>query len=443
MIDIAGKDAFEILENRDYSGLSIVGRYLVHADSEKAFFNGTNLTGCVFDDVKFNNTEFTEGNFAQSTFSDTDLSGSDFIDSHFEDCRFVRCNFEKGEWRNSSFVRCNFAKCVLAHTTVALCTFMDCAFDNGTQKTIEHRSVYFNVFTRCAFDSLFVDAGFSSRNFGTPAATMGGTLVSAGSHTTIEHLCLLNNSGHLKSIDVIEVAESLCQSLVDGMQRLNSTLVFFSKVIRTLTEEKRVSATSLIYLEEVISKLASSVEDQDLLSAAMLAIVEIRSALFSIMKEADLKEQSRGDVREIRIVFSETYTRQQAEVLKSALERTSGVPSAGFVIHDFRQGSTWIEITSATIVSLGGVLVALNFVLRQAKIAIDRVTDLRKSLAKAKSTMKKEAKDPNRKSRAKLPAVLRAGPVAPELKPVREVVHRYGRILVEMDSNAEVRVLVE
>lgn len=443
MIDIAGKDAFEVLENRDYSGLSIIGRYLVHADSEKAFFNGTNLTDCVFDDVRFNNTEFTEGNFVQSAFSDVDLSGSDFIDSHFEDCRFVGCNFEKGEWRNSSFVRCTFDNCVLTHTTVALCTLTDCAFDKGTQKTIEHRSVYFNVFTRCAFENLFVDPGFSSRNFGTPIATIGGTLVSAGSHTTIEHLCLLNNSGRLKSIDVIEVAEALCQSLVDGMQRLNSTLVFFSKIIRTLTEEKRISATSLIYLEGIISRLASSVEDQDLFSAAMLAIVEIRSALFSIMKEVDLKEQSQGDVREIRIVFSETYTRQQAEVLKSALERTSGVSSGGLVISDFRQGSTWIEIASATIVSLGGVLVALNFVLRQAKIAVDRVTDLRKSLARAKSAMKNEAKVPIKRSRAKLPAVLKAGPVAPELKAVREVAHRYGRILVEMDSKAEVRVLVE
>jgi hypothetical protein len=444
MIDISGKDAFEILESRDYSGLSIVNRYLVHTDSEKAFFNGANLSDCVFDDVKFNNTEFTEGNIDRSIFSEADLSGSDFIDSHFEDCKFTKCSFEKGEWRNSSFVRCTFDQCVFTHTTVALCAFANCSFDASTQKTVEHRSAYFNVFTQCVFERPFVDAGFSSKNFGTPTTATGNTLVSAGSHTSIEHLCLLNNSGHLKSIDVVEVAEALCQSLVEGMQRLNSTLVFFSKIIRTLTEETRISATSLIYLEEVISELAGSVDDQDLFSAAMLAIVEIRSALFSIMKEADIKEESDGYVREIRIVFSETYTRQQADILKSALEHTSTLTSGGLIIRDFRQGSTWIEITSAAIVSLGGLLVALNFVLRQAKIAVDRVTDLRKSVAKARGPAKKEAKSSvARKSRAKLPAILKSGPVAPELKPVREVVHRYGRILVEMDSKAEVRVLVE
>jgi hypothetical protein len=444
MIDIVGKDAFEVVESRDYSGLSIVSRYLVHADSEKAFFNGTNLSDCVFDDVKFNNTEFTEGNIERSIFSGTDLSGSDLIDSHFEDCKFTRCIFEKGEWRNSSFVRCTFDQCLLTHTTVTLCTFANCSFDAGTQKTIEHRSAYFNVFADCVFERPFVDPGFSSRNFGIPTTVAGYTLVSAGSHTSIEHLCLLNNSGRLKSIDVVEVAEALCQSLVDGMQRLNSTLVFFSKIIRTLTEETRISATSLIYLEEVISGLAGSVDDQDLFSAAMLAIVEIRSALFSIMKEADLKEQSDENVREIRIVFSATYTRRQADALKSALEHTSALADGDLVIRDFRQGSTWIEITSAAVVSLGGLLVALNFVLRQAKIAVDRVAALKKSLAKAKGPATKEAKSSvARKPREKLPSILKAGPVAPELKPVREVVHRYGRILVEMDSKAEVRVLVE
>jgi hypothetical protein len=444
MVDITGRDAFEVLESRDYSGLSIVRRYLIHADSEKAFFNGTNISDCVFNDVRFNNTEFTEGNIDQSTFSETDLSGSDFIDSHFEDCRFTRCSFEKGEWRNSSFVRCTFVQCLFTHTTVALCVFAKCSFDADTQNTVEHRSAYFNVFTECAFERPFVDAGFSSRNFGTPTTATGDTLVLAGSHTSIEHLCLLNNSGHLKSIDVVEVAEALCKSFVDGMQRLNSTLVFFSKIIRTLTDETRISATSLIYLEEVLSGLAGLVNDQDLFSAAMLAIVEIRSALFSIMKEADLKEPSDGNVREIIIVFSETYTRQQADVLKSALERTSALASGGLVIRDFRQGSTWIEITSTAIVSLGGVLVSLNFVLRQAKITVDRVTALRKSLAKARGPATKEARTSvARRSRAKLPAVLKAGPVAPELKPVREAVHRYGRILVEIDSKAEVRLLVE
>jgi hypothetical protein len=321
---------------------------------------------------------------------------------------------------------------------------VNCSFDTGTQETIEHRSVYFNVFTDCAFARPFVDAGFSSRNFGTPTTVAGDALVLAGSHTSIEHLCLLNNSGHLKSIDVVEVAEASCQSLEGRTPRLNSTLVFFAKIIRALTEKARISATSLIYLEEVISRFAGSVGDQDLFSAAMLAIVEIRSALFSIMQEADLKEQSDGNAREIRIVFSETYTRQQADALKSALEHTLGLASGGLVIRDFRHGSTWIEITSAAIVSLGGVLVALNFVLRQAKITVDRVAELRKSLAKARGPAKTEAKSAvARKSRAKLPAILKAGPVAPELKPVREVVHRYGRILVEMDSKAEVRILVE
>ena len=76
MIDIGSKDAFEVLESRDYSGLSIAGRYLVNVDSEKAFFNGANLSDRVFEDVKFNNTEFTEGMPPLSRRSSTDLPTS-------------------------------------------------------------------------------------------------------------------------------------------------------------------------------------------------------------------------------------------------------------------------------------------------------------------------------------------------------------------------------
>jgi hypothetical protein len=98
------------------------------------------------------------------------------------------------------------------------------------------------------------DSYFASRNFGIPAIGNQGTIVPGGSQ--IEQLCLLNNVGRSRVIDVAGVAESICASLANGVQRRFSTLIFFSKIVRVLTDERRISPTSLIYLEQTIGVVA-------------------------------------------------------------------------------------------------------------------------------------------------------------------------------------------
>jgi hypothetical protein len=442
----SGRTAFEIRsEDRDYSGLSIENKFLSDRDIERSFFNGVNLVNCAFDTVKMNNTEFSEATVRRCNLANSDLSGSDFVDSLFEDTTFVGCSFEKGEWRDAVFRRCRFIQCNFYHTTITLCVFLLCEFDEKTIVSAEHRAVYFNVFSRGKFGRKISDITFSSRNFGVPASKNHGTVVPTGAQTTIEQLCLLNNIDHLRAIDVAGVAESICTSLATGAHTRTSTLVFFSKIVRALTDEHRISATSLIYLEQTIKQFAGSVDDQDLFTAAMTAVIEIRSALFSVASETSSQEwATSGETpRDITIRFSETYSRRQAEILGETLAHVSGAHGQALVISTFRNGSTLVEFVTANAMTLGALLVSINFVLRQAKVTVKLWNELKRVFVRERPKKRAGGKT---KAVARLPgrvpAVLRTGPVVRELAPVRTAVARHGRTLVEMDEKAEITVVV-
>jgi uncharacterized protein YjbI with pentapeptide repeats len=439
----SGRTEFDVKpEDRDYSGLSISNRFLIDQDIERSFFNGVNLADCVFSAVKMNNTEFSEAKVQKSNFSATDLSGSDFVDSLFEDTHFSSCNFAKGEWRDTTFRRCTFLACNFDHTTVTLCTFVGCNLDAQTLDTAEHRAIYFNAASHCKFGRAINDSHFASRNFGFPAKSDQRAIVHSSSQISIEQLCLLNNIGRLHAIDVADVAESICASLADGVQRRTSTLVFYAKVVRILTGERRISPTTLIYLEQTISRFAGSVDDQDLFTAAMTAVIEIRSALFSVATEAGSQtyERSSAPARHITVRFAETYTTNQVEVLRDTLATVAGADSDKFTTERIRNGSTIVDFLSTGVVALGAFLVAVNFVLRQAKITVKEWTDLKRAFNSARDT-KQTAIKPKR-VRKKVPAVLKTGPVLPELAPVRSAVTRYGRLLVELDEKADVTIVI-
>ena len=443
----SGRSEFEIRTvDRDYSGLSLANRFLADANLERSFFNGVNLTNCVFDDVRMNNTEFSEAKVQKGNFSKTDLSGADFVDALFENTDFLSCNFEKGEWRDTTFRQCKFVRCNFDHTTVTLCVFVGCEFDAETLTTAEHRAFYFNALSRCKFGSLVYDSHFASRNFGIPALGNQGTIVPNGSQISIEQLCLLNNIGRSRVIDVAGVAESVCASLADGIHRRFSTLIFFSKIVRVLTDERRISPTSLIYLEQTIARFAGTLDDQDLFTAAMTAVIEIRSALFSVATEAQNHAwaNSSEPVRHITIRFGETYVRNQVEILRETLVTVAGGTADELTIESIRNGSTVIELLSGNVIAIGALLVAINFVLRQAKITVKELTSLGHFISRTRKTKKPISKPSRsaRRVRSKVPAVLQTGPVLPELAPVRAAVNRYGRVLVEMDERAHVTIVV-
>jgi hypothetical protein len=129
--------------------------------------------------------------------------------------------------------------------------------------------------------------------------------------------------------------------------------------------------------------------------------------------------------------------------LGETLSTVGGSDPANLTVNSIRDGSTIIDFLSTHMMSLGALLVALNFVLRQAKIAVKTVTEIKTIADKGrnqKSTKAASAR-PSRR-RAKVPAVLKTGPVLPELAPVRAAIARHGRVLVELDEKADVTIIV-
>jgi hypothetical protein len=303
-------------------------------------------------------------------------------------------------------------------------------------------AVYFNTFSQCDFAQPTGDNNFSGRNFGVPTAVSSSTYLTPDlRELTIEQVCLLNNIGKLRVIELVSAVENLCSLLQQGPHRLNSTLAFFSRIIRIMTEERRISATSLTYLEGTISHLASIVDDQDLFTTAMAAIVEIRSALFAIVSE---ESAAASDVTDgflsITIVFSETYPHRQVHIFSKTLAEVSGIPASELPIKSIREGSTIIELASGAVVSTGGLLLALNFVLRQARVTIERLAELKRAVKQLRQAGTQVARP---RAQRRVPSIMKTGPVSPELTPVRNAVRRYGKALVEMDEPAEVRISVE
>jgi uncharacterized protein YjbI with pentapeptide repeats len=443
-----GRSPFEIREtDKEYSGLTIADRYLENMDLERSFFNGVVLKNCWFESVALNDTELSEAKFERCRFENTNLGGCDFVDSTFEDTIFVNCSFLKGEWRDASFRHCQFIECSFIYTTVTLCTFRACTFDVKSLQSAEHRGVYFNIFSRCQLAVAVSDAVFASRNFGTPAEGLDGQLVPSESGTSIEQMCLLNNAGRFRVVSLVDVATSICTSLARKGYRRSSALTFFSKILRTLTDERRISATSLMYLEEVITGFGAMIDEQDLLMAAMSAVVEIHSALLAIASENPIAGEERPDtpVRKIKIRFSESYQRRQVEALRDALAAAADVHPDALNIDDVRPGSTIIDI-STVVASVGGILVAVNFVLRQATVTVQHATNIKRefyefqALAPPKKSSKRAVAIP---SRTKIQATFQPDSAVPALGRLRKEVQRNGRDLIELDEPADVKMLPE
>lgn len=442
------KFPFEIrADDRDYSGLTVVDSVLDGSDIEKSFFHGTVLSNCTFSEVKLNNTEFSEAAARSCRFHKVDLSGSDIIDSEFEGTKFSATTFEKGEWRESVFKNCRFQNCDFTHTTVALCRFVMCEFDEQTMARLENRSIYYNVFQNCRFSGNLSDASFCSRNFGVPSAGQMGTLVRTDTGLSLEQVCLLNNLGRLRTVDIVTVTENICNTLKKGGQRRTSTLHFLCNIVRMLTEEKRISASSLMCLEQIVVGLANTTVDQDLFKASMDAIVEFRNSLALIAAES--REPSvrahEGHVRSVSIFFPERYERQQIEVLKDALAETAGASRSSFTIARIEYGSTFIEIMIGGTVTVAGLLTALNYMLRQATITLKELGKLRKEIrATLKPTrLRNSSKAVTMEKESRVPAILKTGAVSESMIPVQIAVRINGKMLAEMDERAEVSLLIQ
>jgi len=451
-----GKTPFEIRQlDKEYSGSTFVEKNLKNASLDESFFNGVVLLDCSFGSVSFRNVELSEAKVEQCQFEHDDFTGADFVDSTFHQAIFQRCDFAKGEWRDASFIECSFIDCSFAHTTVALCYFQSCQFDSRSLESIQSRAVYFNVFSESDVPGPVTDAVFASRNFGIAASLNEAAVVVPSSAETIEQMCLLNNIGQFRVVSLVGVVTEICTSLSRQRLRRGSALRFFSKVLRVLTRERRISSTSLAYLEMLITGFGSTIDDQDLLMAAMAAVLEIHSALLTIAAEPLPSTQyADGPVDRITIYFSQSYGEAHVEALRDTLAQVADVNPGALRVDGVQSGSTFIEVAAVGLVSTAALLAAFNQVLRQARIAIRETTHIVLDAAELKTAVSLFAKPAQRRSahrRSKPPAlsgtvataILRPEEEVPSIRRIRGAVRQHGPALIEMDEPADALLSLE
>ena len=281
-----------------------------------------------------------------------------------------------------------------------------------------------------------------TRNFGVPGSPAGTALVRVGAEITIEEVCRLNNIGHMRTVDFVLAAEALFGEVREGGSRRRSSLLFLANILRTLEGERRISASSLLYLEEAVSELASRILDQQLFMASMSVIVDIRAALFAMSGfDAAADYPGEATVSGVHIFFDGRFGPGHVEILRDTMEKVAGAESGTLKLTKLEHGSTLIEFITSQALSLVGLITAVNLIISQATVTVGKYANLKKALAQTRNPAPSGSQHPV--PRARVPDILKSGVVAPKLAPLKTAVKKHGRALVEMDEPAQVAILHE
>jgi len=425
----------------DLSGKDFDAVYL-DADQtlSHSFLNGSSFKNSTFLGGPIDQTELAEAQIVDCSFDKTDFTGSSFIGATVEKTTFLNCNFTDGEWRKSRFTKVIFQNCCFNYTTVNLCVFDECEFYGKDTKQLDNRSVNYNVFTRCRFEDPFVkDDVVLASNFGLPSKGERKSLTNYGSNMSLEEICVKSSSDEIASSELISAVENEFRRM--NVYRLKVLrLEFISNIVAGLARTNRLSPTSLVYLEALFTDLGKAATSETDALAAMGGLINLRSLLYDFLKTSTVDPEI-GDSQclAIEIRYERTYNESDAAELAQILGELTNGDSNTFAISHFAQGSTIIELLAMHVVTVGAVLTALNFVLRQVNTTLVSAQEIRKNASKlvsARSTTKK-----GRKKRVpRVTALQRSGSGSKDSSLLHKVVAIHGYQVVVLDDQAETKV---
>ena len=438
----AGKTRLDVasyaadLSGRDFDGVCLDrSQTLSHS-----FLNGSSFKNSTFLGGPIDQTELAEAQIIDCFFDETDFTGSSFIGATVDGTTFRKCVFADGEWRKSRFTNVVFQDCNFNYTTVNLCVFDNCEFYGKDSKHLDNRSVNYNVFTQCYFDVLYADEVVLAKNFGLPGTGKSKSLSKYRSSISLEEVCIQSSSSRTVVSELIAAIEN--EFKTENVHRLKTMrLEFISNIVGALTRSKKMSATTLVYLETFFSRLAKAgLSEADVL-AAMSVVLSLRSLLFDYAQESPPNlGNAHYHCQEIDIEYERTYTNSDAvELAKILGELTTGDPNT-FMISRVAYGSTFIELIALQVVSVGAVLTALNFALRQANTALVQAQEIRKNARKLVKSAPKVSKKRGKKNVSRMQALQQPASPTKDATLLREAVAMHGYQAVLLDDEAKVTV---
>jgi uncharacterized protein YjbI with pentapeptide repeats len=402
-----------------------------------SFLNGSSFKNSTFLGAPIDQTELAEAHIIDCFFANTDFTGSSFIGATVERTTFRNCNFADGEWRKSRFTKVTFQNCSFNYTTVNLCVFDECEFYGKDTNQLDNRPVNYNVFTRCKFEDVFFeDDVVLANNFGLPSKGQRKSLTNYGSGMSLEEMCVKSSAGRIAASELIGAIENEFRRM--NVHRLKSLrLEFICNIVVALTRTNRISATSLVYLEALFSDLGKAATSETDALAAMSVVISIRSLLFDFVTDSSVDPKLASCLcQSVEIRYERTYSQSDSlELAKILGELANGDPGT-FVVSRFAQGSTIIELLAVHVVTVGAVLTALNFVLRQVNTALVRANEIRKNASKLLGPPTVTKKRP-KKTTSRVTALQRSGSRSKEASLLRQVVAAHGHQAVLLDDQAE------
>ena len=424
----------------DLSGKDFESVYLDSSQTlSHSFLNGSSLKNSAFLGAPIDQTELAEAQIVDCTFDDTDFTGSSFIGATVERTRFRNCNFADGEWRKSRFINVIFEDCNFDYTTTNLCIFDACVFSGKDTRKLDNRPVNYNVFTKCKFqDVFFEDDVVLANNFGLPSQGQRKALTSYSGSISLEEICIKSSYSTVSASELIAAVENEFMRM--SVHRLKTLrLEFVCNIVNALAKTNGISATSLTYLENLFSDLGKSATSETDALAAMSVVISIRSLLFDVMTDSFVDSEIAQCVcQAVDIRYERTYSRSDANELAKMLGELSNDDANTFVVSHFVSGSTVIELLAVQVVSVGAVLTALNFILRQVNTTLVQARQIRINTTKLLDARKKpQRKGGRKKSVSRGTALQRSGSVSKATSLLRQTVATHGYQAVIMDDQAE------
>ncbi|CAN5257604.1 hypothetical protein BH11PSE4_BH11PSE4_38860 [soil metagenome] len=440
---VKGRNPFPVLDgDNDYSGRDF--DYVFLKDSKAlshAFLNGVTLSNSVFLNVDLDQCEFGEAQFTKTNFVNASLDGSDFVRATFSESSFENCDLSDGEWRESIFDRVRFLGCKFSHTTVNLCIFIECEFADGSTVGLDYKAVNYNVFSKCRFDRGIASETVLSRNFGLKPAQPASSLIQFGQNASLEQICLTSGEGRVSIYDLIQAISKEFTTFRGRMKKLR--LEFISNILKILTSERRIAASSLVYIEGMLSALGSTALEDGDPQAILSAFVTVRNALLELSTATHSDAAMEGALcTKVVLIYDSEFSEEYASAMVKSIDTILTDGQGGVALASVQRGSTIITMDiQGMVCSAVAVLGAINLFVSQLTTSVKRIKTLRKTLVKTKVRPRKPTKRQELVKRN--PGFLFSGEQPVELIRVRKAVQENGMIIIRMDEPAVLKLFIQ
>ncbi len=428
-------------DDKDYSGLDIHLAYLAGSnDLSHSFMNGANFVDSIFLKSALDQCEFAEAYIERTQFKHCDLSGSDLVRTKVVDTTFENCIFENGEWRESEFEQVTFISCDFTHTTINLCVFIDCVFSDGSVVGLNHRSVNYNVFTSTRLDELISSEYVLAQNFGLPGANSQLPVVRAGI-STLGEACRLSDTSLFRVRDFIGGIEGEIGRQTVRTNKL--VLEFIANITVALATTRRISPSSMLYVEQIFAQVAQAAISTADFQAAMNAVLKIRNSMYDLVMaiRTDLPS-TEGYGRKITAYFEDTFSEDLGTDLADVLSWLFFQQPGQVTLTSIRHGSTLMEFLLSDSVPIMSLASTLGLIFTQASVIVSKTNQIKDGVKHifARKASASKALVLTEPQPEKVPAILKSGTVLPELGPIRIAVERSGKTLITLDNRVEITI---